>query len=241
MPYSKLLVILPFDFLAKLEHQRLFNKSKLLLRIEKTKNTNIWTIKLTEAICFYWIWHSELGVFCLSVSGRSVDHKETFLEFHIVIIFLIFWYIFSSFAQYLHFFQQYFSPCRFTLPKFDIEEMRKQKNTPVVTRSCCHFFPIENSSKHTSVFHSFFISLPILTLHLMSMKKCLGSTKVCIPVNIPYNFSKLNFYWVVDATLITFNHITKLIFKENHFMIHESKHLVKWRKWKSGKLLPFRQ
>ena len=64
----------------------IFNKSKSLLWIEKTENTNIWTMLLTKEICLYRKWYKEPGVVCLSVFGRfvgiSMEIPESFMDIH---------------------------------------------------------------------------------------------------------------------------------------------------------------
>ena len=50
----------------------IFNKSKSLLWATWFICLSFLSSQFTEATCFYWIWYKEPGVFCLSVSDRSV-------------------------------------------------------------------------------------------------------------------------------------------------------------------------
>ena len=54
-----------------------FNKSKSLTWIEKKKNTNIWTMQLTEAICFYWIWY-KAGIQTCTLPAILIPFSSTF-------------------------------------------------------------------------------------------------------------------------------------------------------------------
>ena len=64
--------------LSKTEDRKLlapctiFNKIKYLLWATQFICSKFLSSQFTEVICFYWIWYKEPGVFCLSVSDRSV-------------------------------------------------------------------------------------------------------------------------------------------------------------------------
>ena len=52
----------------------IFNKSESLLWATWFICLYFISSQFTEAICFYWIWYKEPGVFCLSVFGRPVNN-----------------------------------------------------------------------------------------------------------------------------------------------------------------------
>ena len=55
----------------------IFNKSRSLLWATWFICLNFLSSQFTEMICFCWIWYKEPGVFCLSVSDRSVDYASS--------------------------------------------------------------------------------------------------------------------------------------------------------------------
>ena len=59
----------------------IFNKSKSFLWATWFICSYFLSSHFTEAICFYWTWYKEPGVFCLSISDRSVISTKNLFHF----------------------------------------------------------------------------------------------------------------------------------------------------------------